>query len=248
MNSVTSYTDTPLDVLRDAFEALMADPCPLTLPGADLGHGLPDAQMDLADVRQLLLARKTRPEAKRAIWSAIVARSQAGDSAWTVVAAGLAYPALAGRVLRICEQNPGESEDVQAEVLTEFLVALKNVDAQDPAITDMAGYLTFKALTATKAYRRAQTRSHLQAPQDAVDAVIPLFPAGHPDIVLARAVRLGVITERESELIGRLHLEDANYAHVAKDMRISVSTLYRFRKAAVERLAAALSDGILQPL
>lgn len=237
--------DTPLDTLRHAFAALLADPCPLVIPAGELPFLSPARDLPLPQVKALVLDPGTASADKRAVWAAIVRRSQQGQSAWTVAAAGLAYPALAGRVLRVCRAHPGEAEEIQAEILVEFLTALKILDVEDPGIGDVAGYLAWRALNASQAFRRREAAAAGRGaglPQ----AVIPLFPAGHPDIVLARAVRAGVVTRDEAEWISRTCLGEESAAQVAKEFGVGISTFYRRRAEAGRKLAEAIESGQLR--
>lgn len=245
--NATSFDATPLDCLRDAFQALLSEPCPLSLSGAELGLGLPSRDIQLSELKVILMSRRTRPEVKRAIWAEVIDRSRAGQSAWTVVAAGLAYPGLAGSVLRVCRNASGDPSDIQAEIITEFLAALARIDVNDPNIGDIAGWLCWRALNASKAFRTAEVASGVRSGV-LPGAVIPLFPAGHPDIVLARAVRAGVLTAQESDLIGRSYLQGEHYTSVAASYGMSVSTFYRCRTNAVRRLVEAIESGVLTPL
>lgn len=243
--SATGPTDTPLDTLRRAFAALLADPCPLLIPAGELPFLTPARDLPLLEAKTLLLDAGTASADKRAVWAAIVRRSQQGQSAWTVAAAGLAYPALAGRVLRVCRAYPGEAEEIQAEILVEFLTALKNLDVADPGIGDVAGLLAWRALNASQAFRRREAAA-AGCGKGLARAVIPLFPAGHPDIVLARAVRAGVVTREEAEWISRTCLGEESAAAVAKEFGIGVSTFYRRRAEAAGKLAAAIESGELR--
>lgn len=237
--------DTPLDTLRRAFAALLEDPCPLVIPANELPLLTGACDLSLSAAKTLLLDAGTASADKRAVWAAIVRRAQRGESAWTVAAAGLAYPALAGRVLRVCRAHPGEAEEIQAEILVEFLAALMDVDVEDPGIGDVAGYLAWRALNASQAFRRREAAA-AGCGKGLARAVIPLFPAGHPDIVLARAVRAGVVTRDEAEWISRTCLGEESAAQVAKEFGIGLSTFYRRRAEAGHKLAAAIESGDLR--
>lgn len=241
----TGPADTPLDTLRHAFAALLEDPCPLFIPAGELPFLIPARDLPLPRVKTLLLDVGTASADKRAVWAAIVRRSQQGESAWTVAAAGLAYPALAGRVLRVCRAHPGEVEEIQAEILVEFLTALKNLDVEDPGVSDVAGYLAWRALNASQAFRRREAAAAGRG-AGLAQAVIPLFPAGHPDIVLARAVRAGVVTRDEAEWISRTCLGEESAAQVAKEFGVGISTFYRRRAEAGRKLADAIESGELR--
>ncbi|MGE6738443.1 hypothetical protein ACQKIP_47180, partial [Streptomyces sp. NPDC059900] len=98
------------------------------------------------------------------------------------------------------------------------------------------------------AYRRA-----LAALYEALDAPAPVAhgfrsappkpPWGHPDFVLARAVRVGVLTRTEADLIGRTRLETDSVAGWARTHAKPPSTVYQARRRAELRLRAYLTQG-----
>jgi hypothetical protein len=242
--ALTTY-DLPLNCLRRAFDALVDAPRPLSLNGREIGAGLPERELELGEIKSLLMSRRTAASAKKALWAAVVARSLAGASEWTTVAAGLAYPGLVSGFNRGCKNPDGDWHEMQAELVAEFLFALAVIDVADEQIQDIAGWLCFRALNNSWKARTAAGESGIKTPTEP-GAIIPLFPAGHPDIVLARAVRTGVLTQTESEIIGRLYLEDQRAEDVAADLSIPLSTFYRRRNAAVQRLAEAIEGGVLR--
>ncbi len=251
-----ALNDTPLDVLRKSFDALAAEPCRLALPGEALGHGLPERDIYLGELKELLMSRDTSADAKHAIWAAVIDLSREGHAAWTVAACGLAYPGLAGFALRICLNSPGNLYDIQAELLTEFLAALKVVDVDDPDITDIAGWLCFRALNASYRARESEPTSGVLT-DNPPDSTVPLIPVAHPDLILSWAVQMDILSATEAEMIGRLYLDGEHFSVVAADLAlgtwttrggkgVSTATLYRYRKTAVDRLLAAIESGTLR--
>lgn len=241
---MTSF-ELPLNVIRRAFKQLLDAPCPPRLDGARIGAGLPARDLDLREIKAVLAAPETADATRRALWGAVVTRSNAGEREWTTVALGLAYPGLTAAFNLACRNRPGDWQDKQAELIAEFLVALGEIDLKDTRIQDVAGWLCSRALSASWKARKAE-EPDVKAPA-APGAVIPLFPAGHPDIVLARAVRLGVLTDEQADLIGRAYLEDEHHTALAARYGISVATFYRRRAEAVNALVEAIEDGVLRP-
>ncbi|MEU5996229.1 hypothetical protein ABZ837_00180 [Streptomyces sp. NPDC047197] len=76
--------------------------------------------------------------------------------------------------------------------------------------------------------------------EDRTDRHIRPSPVGHPDEVLDRAVRRGVITPREADLIGRTRLEKEGLAELARRTGSGYLTCRTRRTEADERLAAYL--------
>ncbi|GAA1966417.1 hypothetical protein [Catenulispora subtropica] len=252
--------DTPLDHLRHAFAALLADPTGPALPGKELGFGLPERDIPLAELKDLLMSAATAAGAKRAIWAAVVDRCQAKQQEWIFVATGLAYPGLAGLGLRICRARPGEADDIQGELLAEFVEALYAIDTADPDIADVAGWLCFRAVNASFKAREALDVSEVVITHKVPESAAPSLQVGHPDVVLSRAVRLGVLEAKEADMIARLFLEDQPAGKVARDMMprdkvganrtktrgVSQATFYRYRDEVTAKLAAAIESGVLR--
>jgi hypothetical protein len=243
--SAEQYAETPFDTLRNAFAVLLAEPCPLALSADEVGDVLPSIrELPLPQIKALLLNRSTRPRIKRGLWAAIVRRAQNGEPAWTLAAAGLTYPLLAGRVLRVCRASEGDIAEFQAEVLVELLAALKSVDVDDPAIGDFAGWLAWRAVNTSKSFRAREARAagHVKG---LAPASAPLLPTGHPDLVLAHAVRAGVIDRAEADWISRTCLDQESAKAVAREYGMGLSTFYERRHKAGRKIAAAIESGDL---
>lgn len=251
--SVLTTEATPLDVLRDAFALLCAEPCALAVPAEEVAAFIaPARDLTLREIKRLLMAEGTRADVKRALWGAVIRRAQRGEASWTLAAAGLAYPALAGKVLLACRRSPAEADEIQAEVLVEFLAALRTVDVEDPRIShDLAGYLAWRAFMASRRFRRAEAAAakrqcELPSEDSHAGALLPAQPEGHPDLVLARALRAGVIDQDEADWIARTCLGDQSAADVAAEYEMGLSTFYRRRTQAGRRIAAAIESGDLE--
>ena len=244
----TDFIDTPFDTLRASFLLLLADPCPMAVPAEEVAGSIaPAREIGLPEIKRLLDAAGTRPAVKRALWDAVVRRAQAGDASWTLAAAGLSWRALAGKVLQTCRKSPADAHEIQAEVLTEFLAALREVDLTDPRITDVGGWLAWRAFFASRHARRAEAAAAVDRYElPSHTAVMPLVPEGHPDLVLARAVRAGVIDRDEADWISRTCLDDESPSVVAREYRMGLSTFYHHRRAAGHKLAAAIHAGDLE--
>jgi hypothetical protein len=72
---------------------------------------------------------------------------------------------------------------------------------------------------------------------------VPELPWGHPDLVLAAAVRRGILTRAQAELIGRNRLEGVPLKKIATEIRIDHSALCKRRKKAEKAIADAIANG-----
>lgn len=227
----------PLDTARDTFTALVAGPNPLAVNGR-LFLGLPGRPIPLDELRDLLLRPGCPRRTRDAVWRHLVLRSRIEGATWTVACVGVALPALASVGGWLAARYPGDRADIHADVLTGFLSGLNAVDVREPGI--------FPRL------RWAARRAGIAALHAALDAPVPVQtgyrsspptpPAGHPDLVLARAVTEGVLTRTEADLIGATRLEETRLTAWAGEHGTGHQFASRMRARAEARLLAWLTD------
>lgn len=227
-----------LDIARDTFTWLVTGPHPVSLNGR-LFPGLPDRYIPLDEVRDRLLARRCPQATRDAVWAHLVLRSRTEGATWTVAAVGVALPALTSVAATLSDRFAGDPADVHAEVLRGFLTALSTIDLRPPRIM--------------LRLRWAAYRSGYDALAEALSGPTPVAPGfrstpphtpwGHPDLVLARAVADGVLTQTEAALIGATRLEEVPVAEWAAAHQTGEWAVYKTRKRAELRLAAYLRDG-----
>ena len=144
----------------------------------------------------------------------------------------MALPSLAATVSWLAARYPGDPFDIQAEVLSGFLNAVATVDLERPQVLTRL--------------RWAAYRAGIAALSEALDAPTPMPPGfrstppappvGHPDLVLARAVREGVLTRTEADLIGTTRLEEIPVSQWAADHHVTLQSAYKTRRRAEHRL------------
>ncbi|WP_394620131.1 hypothetical protein JNUCC0626_13795 [Lentzea sp. JNUCC 0626] len=227
-----------LDIARYSFSLLTAGPHPVSLDGS-LFEGFPDRQVPVDEVRDRLLDHACPPATKDAVWAGLVRRSRAEGSTWTVVAVGVALPALFAVASQVEAQSP-EDCDVHAGVLDGFLDALRTVDLGAPRVLARL--------------RRAALRAGHRACRESRETPVPLRSEllqqsaspewGHPDLVLARAVADRVLSGDEADLIGATRLEHRSVVDWARSRRADVRAAYRSRARAERRLVSYLRDQI----
>lgn len=228
-----------LDIARDAFNWLVTGPHPVSLNGR-LFTGFPDRDIPLDEVRDRLLARRCSQATRDAVWAHLVLRSRAEGATWTVAAVGVALPALTSVAATLSARFAGDPADVHAEVLRGFLAALSTIDLRPPRII--------------LRLRWAAYRSGYDALAEALSSPTPVAPGfrsapphapwGHPDLVLARAVADGVLTQTEAALIGATRLENVSVADWAAHHEVGEWAVYKTRKRAELRLVDYLREAV----
>jgi hypothetical protein len=229
---------SPLDTLDHAFRLLAADPTPLTLDGSALGCGLPARAIPLLELRSMLLHPSTGFAARDAALAVLVGRAQQSGGAWLVGLAGVLLPGLRRTAGRLARDFPGDTSDLDCEVLAGFVEA---VDGFDAARGRVAARLLWAAYRRGDRLRRREL-TELSRRSSGARSTPPPVPWGHPDLVLARAVAAKVVTVEEAELISATRIGDTALPDLAAASGVAADTLRHRRRRAEWRLVAWL-DG-----
>jgi hypothetical protein len=226
--------EQPFDVAANSFRLLTTGPEPLSIDGAALGGGLPSRRIALSELAAILMHPSCGYATSDRVWRLLIEQARTAGPAWVVGAARVALPGLRQGAYRLRHY----SGDVQAELLTAFVAALRTVKPGGAKVAQ-------RLLTAT--FTAARTALHAEEPiRPASLAPAPVTAAaGHPDVVLARAVAAEVITAAEAELIGATRLEGVAVTDYAERAGRSYWAVVKERSRAEERLVAALRDGAL---
>jgi hypothetical protein len=233
----------PLDSADAAFRALTTGPCPLGLNPARLARGLPDRQVALGELRALLLHPATGATARNRVWAELVRRARTGGPAWMIGLTGVAMPGLRRAVAAWSPGYRGDLEDLQTEVLTGFLAAVRALDLDGLEAVPLASRLCWAAWRAGQAHACADAAWAARTRELGAWLDGPVKPWGHPDFVLAAAVHAGVLTAGDAELIGRTRLEKVPLAQIARELGVRHSALCMRRSRAETKIAAAIRAG-----
>lgn len=159
-----------------------------------------------------------------------------------MVALGIALPGLRTAAAKLTRTWGGGSEDLDAELVAAFLEALAGAEVSGP---NLCANLRTRAYNQVRRMRYGAIRyavRNISLEQIPEQAISP-SSSGHPDLVLADAIRAGVINRREAELIGATRLEGRPVRAVAERLGVAITTAWCQRKSAEERLAAWIKDG-----
>lgn len=233
---------TVFTTLNDTFWSLCRGPAPLALPGALFASDRA-RPVRLIEAQRLLLARRGRmdPDAKDRVLAELVHRVQTGAPEWIVGASGVLLPGLAAKVNRLARGYPGDRDDLEAEVLAGFLTALHTIDPDSGRLAARLCWAGYRAGLALRHRDEDDVRRRAASAEGAA----PQQPWGHPDFVLAAAVRAGVITAAEADLIGATRLDGVRLEQVAAAWGSTRAAVLKRRYRAERRLVAALHSGDL---
>ncbi|MFI2663445.1 hypothetical protein [Micromonospora carbonacea] len=246
--SDTGWPTSALDAATTAFAALTVEPDPpLVLDCAALraDTGLPRRVMALPALRDWLLRHPRAYTARDVVWRELIRRARLDGPHWVVGAVGMALPALRQYAARLCEGYDGDSADVDAEILTGFLTALRDR-------VDLAKDAPYASLcrAAWRAGHELRLRQRAYWPVEDIENVAagprtPKAPYGHPDLLVRRAVTLGVLDPEDEQAYIDVRLGRRAIEPIAAAIGISVDAL-RMRLSRIDgRIADALADGLL---
>ncbi|MGQ5261040.1 hypothetical protein ACTWLT_09820 [Micromonospora sp. ZYX-F-536] len=237
---------SPLEAAEAAFAALTCDPEPMTLDldMYDCVTGLPGGVVTLPALRDWLLAHPRAYMARDEVWRDLVRRARLDGPAWVIAAVGMAMPALRRYANHLCAGYAGDPDDIGAEVLTGFLTALR--DRVDVSRSAPYAALCRAAFRAGYALRQ---QAGEYTPVDNVDHVTgprtPTLPYGHPDLLIQRAVGLGILDREDEQPYIDIRLGRRAIEPVAARLGITVDAL-RMRLGRIDtRLTDALASGLL---
>ena len=238
-----------LDMVEYAFSWMCTRPHPITINGSTV-PSLPRRVIPLDDMRVLLLAPDADPGMRDAVWRHLIVRSRTEGGAWTVACAAMARPVL-DRVARVLtDRFAGDPADIHAAVLTGFLHGLARVDLDGRSLVCSLRWASYRAgLAAVRDALDAPTPHGLAVPSTMPSAVSNADPgrAGHPDLVLARAVADGVLTTAEADLISSTRLGTVGLAEAAAARGQSYTATRAARLRAEHRLLTYLTTPDTHP-
>lgn len=232
-----NLTQTTLRAVERRFAELTSPPMSLSLDGCGVGFGLPERAIPLDELRIMLLKRRTSWQAVDAVWTELVRRAQNDGEPWITVAIGMMMPALKKIAGDVARNFRGDIADFDSEIVEGFLYALNTVDPCTPRV-----YLRLRSMAQRYGmdarHEADRDRSHSTEFDESRAAKYRASVEGHPDLVLARAVRDNGLTDDETGLIVRARLEGEGTSTLAEECGMSP---YQFRRL-LARAEARLMD------
>jgi predicted DNA-binding protein (UPF0251 family) len=229
-----------LGVAQSAFHDLITGSSPLSLDGSALECGLPARNIDLAELRDLLLNPGSGAEVRDLAWAELVHRSRVDGPDWVIGCLGVAMPGLTSIANRVLSTSPADlAHDIVSEMVTEFVAQLARIDTTRPYI---AARLLLWANKAALRVRNREIRRRV-VENESITTLTTTEPIGEPEDVLDEAVRKQVITREAAEVIRATRLEGVRLTAYARGIGIKSAALDSKRRRAETRLASAIMNG-----
>ncbi|MFI9644634.1 hypothetical protein ACIG87_32100 [Micromonospora sp. NPDC051925] len=244
--SDTIWPAAPLDAVDVAFAALSGGPAPLYIDLDTFGpdDGLPPGVLTLPALRDWLLANPRAYTARDAVWRELIRRARRDGPQWVIAAVGMAMPALRRYARQLSGGYRVDPDDIDAEILAGFLAALRDhvdLTRRAPyASLCRAGWRVGHALRRQAGeFIAVEDVEHVTGPRT------PQVPYGHPDLLVRRAVHLGILDADDEQPYIDVRLGRRAMDPIAARMGISTDAL-RMRLSRIDTsLAEALASGML---
>jgi hypothetical protein len=229
----------PFEVLDRSFALLVCEPAPLTLDGRAVGHGLPARPIPLDVLRGLLLHPAVGFDARDAALTWLVGRAQTEGGGWLVALAGVLLPGIGRRVYPWCRAFPRLAGDLEAEALAGLLQAVRGWRLGEDRV---ASRLVWAAARA--AHRLLRSEAALRDWEATVGLGLepPARQPAHGELLLGRAVRAGVLSRLDAELIAATRVEEVPLRTLAGRWGSGYEALRKRRRRAEVRLAGWLVE------
>ncbi len=231
-------SDHPFGVLRRTVDLLTTGPGQPALATTEV-DGINAGKLTASETLDVL--RHGPQEVTDALWHHLFARSREGEATWTVIAAGAMLPRMVIACARYTRVPSHHIPDVEAEMLTALMEQVRSLP---PGVADVGARLwSAVANTANRYGYRHASDAHRCVEYNPNAHVTDQTTSGRgPVTVLAEAVSAGVLSPVEADLIARTRLEHGTLAQIAEELRLTYITARRWRRAAEERLTAALGE------
>ncbi len=183
------YRTGPLEDVAGTLRLVVTGPKPLALRPGRLAPDLSDRLVPLDELTVLLLHPGVGTATRNKVWAELVRRARSGSPAWTVGLTGMALPGLTRAVASLARVYRGDPNDLETEVLAGFLTALRALDLDELDHVPLASRLIWAAYRAGRALAYANAAWAGRGCDLDESCRPPVRPSGHPDFVLAAAVR-----------------------------------------------------------
>lgn len=225
---------SPFEALESEFRRLSEATPPLTVDGVELGPPFPSRAIAVAELRGILLHPSTPYGAQNRAVALLVQRGSDEGGDWLAAAAGVLLPGLWSALAVYFKLPHVDPHEVEAEALADLIQAIRRCEEVDhvaPRIISRAARRT-KRRVASEALSTGRHVTPLSAE--------PHRPWGHPDFVLGEAVKAGVLSPDEAELIGETRVGDISLDAYSRTTGIGLSCLKMRRLRAEPRLISWL--------
>jgi len=236
----STKSTSALSSAETAFGLLTCEPAPLAIDARPI-PGLPNRSIALDELRQLLVNEPHYVETTDALWRQLASQAREWGPAWVVGAVGVALPGLTRMAVRMAAAHPPHADDIDSEVLTGFLDAVRHAPLQPPRVWLR---LCWSAWRAGVSVVKGEPTQELPADLP-TGSRSPALPYGHPELILGRAAAAGIITAEQAELIAGTRFGDTLIEQLATELAVPAPVLRMRRRRAELRVAKAVLAGSL---
>ena len=229
---------SPLDNIEHAYLRHAYGPDPVTFWGG-YTTGLAAAPFTLPELTALLTGKKTPTSVKDQVWNSLVKQARVSNE-WGLIAAGVAIRALRRAVKRARYHAPNINiqDDLESAAISAFLESIHTIDTSAPQI---CARLCQSAYVAARQWALDLKQYQETMCSNIFESHPPPDQAKHVDLVLASAVKEGIITRLQADLVTETRLERHSLRESSDHLQIPYPIARREREAAEYELCEWLT-------
>jgi hypothetical protein len=225
-------------VLDRSFQLLVCEPAPLAMDGCAV-DGLPDRPIPLDELRSMLLHPSIGFATRDTALTWLVGRAQTEGGAWLVGLAGVLLPGIGRRVYPLCRAFPRLAHDLEAEALAGLVQAVRAWRCGEDRVATRLVWAAARAAHRLASRERAVGEREVSV---GLDLEAPARLATHGELILDRAVRAGVVSPLDAELIAATRVEEVPLRLLAGRWGAGYEALRKRRQRAEAALVGWLRD------
>lgn len=239
--AATVVAPSPLDQVEAAFKELVRGPGALCLDGRELGPDVPQRPLALDELRSCLLQAAVSFETRDRALATVVRRAHHHGEAWMLGLAGLLMPGLRSMARRLEGVSHADRAEVEAEILAAAVDAVGWLGTDQERIAARVCWRAYRRAHRGLCVGRLQTCPLSELDEDEEEE-LRAVDGSNPERFLARAVRAGVITAEDAELIAVTRLDGRGITELAAARGMPATCLQQRRYRAEARVADLLRD------
>lgn len=163
-------------------------------------------QISTGELSQTLLSKGTSQHERDRAWATIASNVRIKHGPWLVIATGVAIPGIRNAVKTAAVYAPDcqDRTELESAALAGFVYAIHDIDLTRPNI---CGRLCNRAYVAARRCAIELSRYQRQLRSPTFESHPPALEFGHPDLILAKASRNGIITKEQARLVLSIVIE-----------------------------------------
>ncbi|WP_133884324.1 hypothetical protein [Glycomyces sp. NRRL B-16210] len=154
-------------------------------------------EISTEDLSRTLISKSVDQQTRDHAWRTIVNRTREQPNPWIVIAVGVALPGIYNAIRHAASYAPNFNDrtELESAAIAGFIGALNDIDIENPKV---CARLCNRAYASARRCAIEISRYQRQLQSPTFESRPPVEKFGHPDLILAKAIRNEIVTPRTS--------------------------------------------------